>query len=184
MRAWAEQRLGHEAAAQIGSAAIEPRNGEPMDARAAEVLRELGGDPTGFRAHQLTTGETSAALVLTMNRWHRRKVLGRNPRALRRTFTLGEASALLALADTAGLGHLPLPDRARELAARLHAARPRRPDSGADDVRDPIGQPLEVHRQMADHIVTLLSPLADVLLASQQAAAPPRPGGDFVRGRR
>ena len=159
----------------VASAGVEAPDGAPMDPPSAEALRELGGDPTAFRSHRLTPADTAdAGLVLAMNRWHRRQVLERDPRALRRAFTLGEASRLLPLADLGGLDLLPVADRPAELAARLHTARARRADSGADDVRDPIGRPLAEHRAMAAQVAALLRPLADVLLAVPSAPPLPR----------
>jgi protein-tyrosine phosphatase len=113
-------------------------------------------------------------LVLTMTREHRRSVLQRDPRALRRVFTLAEAAALLPLADRTGLDLLPWDQRAGELAVRLDAARARRAGGSEDDIRDPIGQPLEVHREVAVTIAGEMRPLADVLLAPLSAPALPR----------
>ena len=74
--------------------------GSAMDPASARVLQELGGNPEGFRARQLTDQLAAAAdLTLTMTRDHRRDVLGRAPRAMSRTFTLREAAGLLGLLD-------------------------------------------------------------------------------------
>ena len=165
----------------VSSAGVEARDGVPMDPSSAAALRELGGDPDPFRSHRLTAADSERAdLVLAMNRWHRRQVLERDPRALRKAFTLGEAARLLPLADRTGLGLLPVPERAGELAARLHAARARRADSGADDVADPIGRPPAEHRAMAAQVAVLLRPLADVLLAAPRT--PPIPHRPLVSG--
>jgi hypothetical protein len=83
---------------------------------------------------------------------------------MRRVFTLTEAAGLLALVDRTGLDLVPGAQRARELAAR-----PYRPGGPGDDVRDPIGCPLEVHREVAARIAGALRPLADVLLAPAHA---------------
>jgi protein-tyrosine phosphatase len=172
LRAWVDDE---RADLTVASAGVEARDGAPMDPQSAAALRELGGDPTAFRSHRLTAADsTRAGLVLTMNRWHRRQVLERDPRALRKAFTLGEASRLLPLADRTGLALVPVPERPAELAARLHAARARRADSGADDVSDPIGRPAAEHRAMAAHVAALLRPLADVLLAVPSAPPIPR----------
>ena len=101
--------------------------GHPVHPEAARVLRDLGGDPAGFAARQLSPKIAGGAdLILTMTRAHRDAVLEMAPRQLRRTFTLAEAAALTEfgpaeVADLAGLRpHLP---------------------AGVDlDVADPIGQ--------------------------------------------
>ena len=174
LHAWAAEELGHSAPlVQVASAGTEAADGQPMDPRSAQAVAELGADPTGARARRLRPGDTADVdLVLTATRWHRRVVLELDPRALRRAFTLGEAARLLESADLTGLDLVPLEGRARELAVRLHAARSRRADVD-DDVRDPIGQSLEVHREVAAEIAGLLRPLADVLF--RQPARPPLP---------
>jgi protein-tyrosine phosphatase len=170
---WAHQELGERAAeVLITSAGVEAPDGRPMDADSRRALLEAGGDPDilgNHRSRPLDPAEvTEADLVLTMTRWQRRKVLARAPRALRRTFTLPEAADLLA---RSGPGpELPFEDRARELAGRLNAARATRQVSDRDDVRDPMGRPLEVHRAVAARIATELRPLADVLLTAEHSA--------------
>ena len=165
---WAASDLGPDAAGmQIASAGVEAPEGQPMDADSTRALIEVGGDPAALGAHRsraLTAAELEDVdLVLTMTRWHRRKVLGLAPRALRRTFTLPEASVLLELTDAGTLAGIPLDERARTLAAALNAARARRRVSDRDDVPDPVGRPLDVHRLVAARIATELRPVADVL---------------------
>ena len=173
MRAWAPAGAGIEATS-AGTRAV---TGSPMDSRAADALRRLGGDPSDFRARPLT-GEmaTEADLVLTMTRAHRTAVLKQNPRGLRRTFTLEEAAALLDRADLAGLPSVGR-ERARELALRLDAARRLRATTGADDVADPIGSTAHVHRQVAGRIAEALRPLAAVLLDTRIDAVGARSAG-------
>ena len=175
LRARATSALGAAAATVVvSSAGTEAPDGRPMDPDSAQAVAELGADPTGARSRRLGAGDTDGVdLVLTATRWHRRAVLELDPRALRRVFTLGEAVQLLGLADLTGLDLVPLEDRARELAARLHAARSRASD-GNYDVPDPIGQPLAVHRNTAARIAGLLRPLADVLFAPAQRPPLPR----------
>jgi protein-tyrosine phosphatase len=170
--AWVHQRLGTAAGAvHVYSAGTDAQDGQRMESRSAQALGELGGDPTGFTSRLLLSGEAEHAdLVLTMSRRHRHTLLKHAPRALRRTFTLPEAAALHELADTRGIKDLPLQDRAAELALRLNAARTRRRSAREDDVPDPIGRPLEEHRQVAAQIETCLTPLMEVLLAPAVAA--------------
>lgn len=71
--------------------------GEPMDVRAAGVLRGLGGDPEGFVARRLTEPMIrSAAMVLTATRDHRAQVSRMHPRAMKRTFTFRELAQILS----------------------------------------------------------------------------------------
>ena len=175
LRSWAERDLGAAAdrlrIAIAGTAAV----AGPMDERSAQALRELGGDPAGASGRPVTPELSAGAdLVLTMTREQRRAVLQVDPRGLRRVFTLAEASGLLGLADRTGLALLPPDERARELAARLNGARAYRPGGPDDDIRDPIGQPLEAHREVAARIAEELRPLADVLLAPARGPRLPR----------
>jgi protein-tyrosine phosphatase len=170
--AWAEHMLGAEATAvhvrSVGTDAVE---GREMDRRSARALAELGGSAAGFTSRTLGPGETEDAdLVLTMTRRHRHNVLKEAPRALRRTFTLPEAAALLRLVDTTGLEGLPLDGRALGLASLLDGARRVRPASAQDDVSDPIGRPYRVHQDVAAHISESLVPLADVLFRLPRTA--------------
>ena len=173
-RSWVERELDPLDGVRIESAGTAAADG-PMDRYAAQALRELGGEPDGAVARQLQTGKTADVdLVLTMTREQRREVLRRDPRAMRRVFTLAEAATLLPLIDRTGLDLLPPTERTQELAARMDAARARRAGGPDDDIRDPIGQSLEVHREVAAHIEAALRPLADVLLAPSTSPLLPR----------
>src|SRR4051812_48003489 len=112
------------ATVEIGSAGIDAPPDRAMDARSAKALIDLGGDPAGFRSRLFERSMAEEAdLVLTMSRRQRREVLEKDPRGLRRTFTLLEAADLLDHADLRGLRLMPLPERTRELGVRLDAAR-------------------------------------------------------------
>jgi protein-tyrosine phosphatase len=148
--------------------------GHGMDTSSAAVLLGLGGDPTGFRARQLTPGMvTKADLVLTMTGSHRREVLEASPRAMSRTFTLLEAAALLEDLPTEQLptgtdvdrrGHELMQALARRRAMR------RLSEPAWDDVKDPIGRPASVHLEMGDAIAGALGRVVDELVARRQAA--------------
>ncbi len=161
-RAYLDEVLG-EAAPQIEllSAGTQAVVGSAMHPHSALVLAGFGAQAEDFRAQQLTEAIPAGAdLILTMTRSHRRDVLGAAPRALARTFTLREAADVLRLIGDAGdLPGTTLPDRARKLVAEMAAARGRRQGGEADDVRDPIGQPLEVHAQVGEAIAEALLPL-------------------------
>jgi protein-tyrosine phosphatase len=167
---WAHDLLRQSpehAAVEIGSAGMNAAPGRAMDPRSADALTALGGDPAGFRSRLFERAMAEEAdLVLTMSRSQRREVLEKNPRGLRRTFTLVEAADLLGHADLTGLNLLPLAHRARELGLRLDTARARRPGGNSDDVPDPIGRSAAVHSDVAATIAAALRPLADVLFNS------------------
>jgi protein-tyrosine-phosphatase len=161
-----DRMLGRDAGlVQIVSAGTRAVVGAEMNPASARVLAELGGDPCGFRARQLTDEMAAGAdLTLTMTREHRHHVLGRAPRAMSRTFTLREAAGLLDLlkSDVCLAGSSP-EERARALVRAMAAARSCRPGSGADDVLDPICQPDEVHSHVGQLVVDALVPVLEHL---------------------
>jgi len=118
-----------------------------MHPDAARVLEELGGDPTGFAARQLTTKIASAVdLVISMTRAHRDAVLELAPRQLHRTFTLAEAARLVS-----------------EFGARdvkgLAALRPQLTPGDAADIPDPIGRDPDVFNRVGSLIAELMPPV-------------------------
>ncbi len=140
----AEQGFVDFEASSAGTRAV---IGHPIHAEAAVVLQQLGGDPTGFTARQLTARVASDAdLILTMTTAHRDRVLELSPHKLSKTFTLSEAYGLATqfnaqtISDFAGL-------------------RPRLPASGRLDVLDPIGQSTEVFESIGTQIAELLLPV-------------------------
>ncbi len=147
-RAYLQEALGETAGeVRLTSAGTQAVVGSAMHPDSALVLEGLGGDPAGFRARQLVDAMAiDADLALTMTRAHRREVLRLAPRALSRMFTLREAADLVRLiGDDVNPPGEGLADRARGLVRELHAACSHRQGSEADDVRDPIGLPPEVH---------------------------------------
>jgi low molecular weight protein-tyrosine phosphatase len=160
-RAYLDETLGDDASAvRLASAGTQAVVGSAMHPDSALVLRGFGGDPDGFVARQLAEGMVmDADLVLTLTRGHRRDVLTLAPRALARTFTLREAADLVSLLGDVEPAGETLAERARALVKDMAAARSRRESSSADDVADPIGQPLEAHQEAGDAIVAALLPL-------------------------
>jgi protein-tyrosine phosphatase len=173
-RAFLDDALGASAVAvATSSAGTHAVVGEGMNASSALVLSGLGGDPTGFRARQLTADMVNAAdLTLTMTRRHRREALKLAPRAMFRTYTLREAADLLG---NVALAPLPsadtLDERARALVAALGAQRAtrRRTDHDADDVFDPIGSRAEVHQEVGEQIFDALIPLLQAICGTGRA---------------
>jgi protein-tyrosine-phosphatase len=144
----------------VDSAGTEAVAGAPMDADAAAVARDLGASTDGFSAYELTPAAVEAAdLVLTATREHRAAVVRLVPGAARYAFTMAEFARLTAAVPPAGLAGLAAVERARALVAvagKLRGTvRPDNPDD--DDIPDPVGRPVEVHRKVAALIATVLA---------------------------
>jgi protein-tyrosine-phosphatase len=181
-RAYLDEVLGEDAGAiRLVSAGTRAVVDSDMHPDSALVLRGLGAEPGDFRARQLIEGFVRQAdLTLTMTRAHRSDVLALAPRALARTFTLREAADLLGLVgeDENLPGDGPT-DRGRRLVQEMAAARSRRHGGANDDIRDPIGRPVEVHGEaggaIADTLIPILDRLADAV--AQQPMRSVGPGG-------
>ena len=160
-RAFLDEILGDRSdVIRLVSAGTRAMVGSAMHPDSELVLRGLGAEPDDFRARQFDGRMAAEAdLVLTMTRAHRRDVLHGAPRALARTFTLREAADLLRLVDDAEPDGVDFLDRARDLVAAMAATRSRRQSAQDDDVRDPIGLPLEVHQEVGEAIVESLLPI-------------------------
>jgi protein-tyrosine phosphatase len=161
-RAFLDEMLGDDAAAiRLVSAGTRAVVDAPMHPDSGLVLGGLGGDAGGHRARQLTDGmATAAELTLTMTRSHQRAVLGLAPRALARTFTLREAADLVRiLGDGVHPAGETFAERARALVGHLAAARARRSGGEDDDIRDPMGLPVDVHQEVGEAIAESLLPV-------------------------
>ena len=178
-RAYLDELLGEDASAiRLVSAGTRAVVGSAMHPDSALVLLGLGAEPGDFRARQLVdVHAVEADLTLTMTRGHRRDVLALAPRALARTFTLREAAALIGLVDEdADLPGDDLGERARSLVQAMAAARSRRHGGEDDDIRDPIGRPVDVHEEVGDAITEALLPVLR-RFAALLLAADARPAG-------
>jgi len=139
--------LGATSGIRASSAGTRAVIGHPVHPDAARTLLDLGGDPAGFSARQLTPAiAADADLVITMTREHRDAVLELAPRQLRRTFLLTEAAALITRFD---------PDCIKDLAA----LRPQLRVDEVADVPDPIGQDPAVFERVGTQIAELLAPI-------------------------
>ena len=154
---WARFPAGAEI--ETSSAGIRALRGHPMDAPSANVLKELGGDPSGHAATQLTGALVDRAdLILTATSEHRADILREVPAAMRRTFTLREFARLgeSARHDPAG----SLADRVSVVGAQRGLAGPAGP---GDEIGDPFGAALDVVRlcgkQISDAVDGVLSVL-------------------------
>ncbi len=161
-RAFLDEAVGaDEALVRIESAGTRAVVGSGVHPDSSAVLTSLGGDPGGFVARQLTDGHAAVAdLTLTLTRAHRRSVLNRAPRALSRTFTLREAADIVAaLGDDLEPPGDDFTERARAFVKAMAGARSHRHSGDADDVRDPIGRPIEVHEEVGELIAASLLPV-------------------------
>jgi protein-tyrosine phosphatase len=165
--------------------------GEPMNPPAARQVRQRGGDPSGFRARQVTAAMIdSSDLILCATADQVARVLELRPSAEHRTFVLGEFGRLLADVD---LGALPPPtgaptaayDRGVALVAAVDATRggapadgrarsSRRLPSPADNLTDPWGRPEREYARVADLIEATVGPLASALTGSGASPAADR----------
>lgn len=118
--------------------------GHPIHPDAALVLEQLGGDPSGFVARQITPKIASGAdLILTMTKAHRDAVLEFAPHRLNCTFSIAEAAGLIS-----NLG--------AESIADLAVLRPHLGQSSVTDINDPIGQDVDVFSSIGSQIADVL----------------------------
>lgn len=151
---------------RVSSAGVRGWVGAPMDASAAAELRRLGGDPSTFRARDLSAVDLSRTdLILTATREHRSYVLQETPRALRRTFTLLELAHLVGVADDVVRGQLGRPHQLVEAASTARGAA----TLTAYDVADPYGGPPEVHAAAATTVQGAVLAIARGLTAPESA---------------
>ena len=161
-RVYLQERLGEDSSAiRLVSAGTRAVTGSAMHPDTQLVLAGFGARPENFRARQLHERDAAAAdLTLAMTRRHRQVVLEVVPRALAGTFTLREAADLLrGMAADAPVEGNDFPARARSLVQGMAAVRGRRESWRDDDIRDPIGQPLDVHQEIGDAVAEALVPV-------------------------
>ncbi|SEM30665.1 arsenate reductase/protein-tyrosine-phosphatase family protein [Rhodococcus maanshanensis] len=149
------ERLAIAIAAELGPAAPGARTlsaesagtralvGFPMEPVAAEVVRGLGGDPSGFVARRLRTELIERAdLVLAMSESVRDEVVRLVPEAAPRTFTLPEAHRIVWLTGARTV---------REMAAGRDNVRP-----GGESISDPVGLRREAFERVGEEIAEAL----------------------------
>jgi protein-tyrosine phosphatase len=137
------------AASSVGTRALA---GYGMDAASAFVLRELGGDPDGHVARQLSPDELATAdLVLTSDSGNRGIVVRERPALLHRAFTLREFARLAAGLEPPGE---QADDALRAQVSAIARRRGTLPQTGpgADEIGDPFGAPLPVVRASAEQV--------------------------------
>ncbi len=169
--ALAELLPGADDLVQVTSAGTRAVVDAPVHPDSALAVGERGGDVAGFAARQLRAHMVAEAdLVLTMTTEHRTAVLGMEPRALQRSFTLREAADLAELVAPAPEAGQAAPG-ARSLAQRMAAARSRRAPGAVDDIDDPVNRPLAAHRDAVEAISACLDRLLPVVVADLRGRA-------------
>jgi protein-tyrosine phosphatase len=122
---------------------------------ASAVLREWDADDAGFRSRRLDADAVARAdLILTADRPQRSICVTLVPAAASRAFTLRQFARLVAAVDPATLPDGDPVTRADALVSEAHLARgEQQPVSAdADDLRDPVGLPVEAFRECARQI--------------------------------
>jgi len=159
-----EHRASSSPRILVHSAGTGAVTGSAMDERAAAQLLANGGDPTGFRARDLTPDLVAESdLILTATRDHRGKVAVMYPKALRRVFTFRDFADLVGGVD--GLNTLvPQGDSVaqgdsrawvRQVTEQAAARRGLNPplELGQADIVDPFRREDEVFVTMAQQAV-------------------------------
>jgi protein-tyrosine phosphatase len=126
--------------------------GRYLSSETIETATEKGLDAEALRPRQLTAEMLREAdLIVTMTRDHAAEVLDLAPEVAEKTFTLKELSTLLASSPASEASTQR--DGVVARIAELHLRRASGPVAGAiEDVRDPLGLPMEVYREVAADI--------------------------------
>lgn len=157
--------------ATVSSAGTNAMVDSPMDERAAAFALQLGADPAGHLARQLSAEELREAdLVLVASREHRRAVVELLPRAARTAFTLREFARLLGTIndqDRAEVSAQSEPDvrlaTLVELAASNRGVAELPQDPSEDDVTDPFRRSDEVYAESVEQLLPAVRTIGPVL---------------------
>jgi protein-tyrosine-phosphatase len=151
LRAALRERLG-DAAPAVTSAGTAGWDGSGAMEESILAARERGVDIGTHLARRLLPEMVEGAdLVLCMAADHREAIVGAWPGTEAKTFTIKELVRLLEATSPVG-----------SLAARVAAAADARNGSPSpiEDVRDPLGDPIRVYREVADELRDLSGRLA------------------------
>ncbi|GGC67115.1 hypothetical protein IEU95_03580 [Hoyosella rhizosphaerae] len=150
-RFWADTHNAKIDSSSVGTHALV---GHPIDELAAQALRELGGDPSDFEAKQLTPQLAAEAdLILTMQQFHRDRVLAAAPTAMLRTFMLSEAAIIVEETEARTVKDMAL--------ARMRVPHAR----NSPGVADPFDQSIDTHRDIAAEIATKIATVLSALVS-------------------
>lgn len=162
---------------EVSSAGTRALVGAPIEPGSVEALGAVEAHAAGFAARQVTTALLQDAdLVVTATQRHRHEVVSLLPRALRRTFSLGELADLLRDADVgvemaalevhppagSGLSDASWAARLAALAwSRRGRSTIRQPDES--DIPDPYGRGSAAYALMSHEIEAQLGVVAEAL---------------------
>ncbi len=148
---------------EVGSAATMDWSGRPAHQHAIAVMAERGLDLSAHRSRRLSHHLVDESdLIVAMTRNHGWAVAARSEAKAAATFLPAELGRLAVQA-----GNRRSAD-AGAWVARLHALRRTWADTrpfgrAADEIPDPIGEPLACFRDTADRLHRELSPAAECL---------------------
>jgi protein-tyrosine-phosphatase len=137
-------------------------DGIPPTDEAVLVMAERGIDISEHHSSRVDVERLRAAdLVVAMARMHIREALVQGPDVLAHTFTLKE---LVRRGQEAG----PRADGEEIMAWLGRMGGERAPidylgDKGADDIADPVGQPMRVYKKTAKELERLISGLVELV---------------------
>jgi protein-tyrosine phosphatase len=170
----------HPATASVSvvSAGTHARTDLPMHPHALEALRERGIDGRSFRTRTLTAPHVSGAdLVLTATRQQRGACVQLHPAAVGRTFTLRQFARyapVLLQSESFTRAVEPTTSAAERLRAALTSVsdlRDRLPVAGeADDLPDPVRQPVQAFRDCGAELSRTWAAIAAVIAPGRPAA--------------
>lgn len=152
----------------IESAGTRALAGQDMQEGSHEALEAVGADASGFVSRQLTHSMLDDVdLVITATQRHRRDVVTLNPRALRRTFSLGELADLLRTADLRPDGGPPWAAVVAERARDQRGQSPVR-SAAESDIPDPYLLGPEAYALMTHAVESYLLLVASALRPPQR----------------
>ena len=147
----------------IESAGTRAMVGAPIEDGSVLALESVGADTSAFVSRQLThVMLDDADLVITATQKHRGDAVSLNPRALRRTFSLGELADLLRTADLSDESDRPWAAVVAAAARDQRGQAPVRPASQSD-IPDPYGRGAAAYALMTREIETHLLVVASAL---------------------
>lgn len=154
----------------VESAGTRALVGADIEPGSVAVLRTLGADTEGFASRQLVPAMLDAAdLVITATQKHRGDAVALHPRALRKTFTLGELADLVRDADLAGSPEAaqagpdtPWASVVGEVARGRRGLHPAR-SADESDIPDPYGRDAAAYDLMSTEIESQLPVVVDAL---------------------
>jgi len=154
LRAALVERLG-EAAPEVSSAGTAGWDGSGAMEESIRSAEERGVDIRGHQARKLRGAMLEdAELIVCMAAEHREAIVGAMPDLETKTFTIKELVRLLERSPAAG----SLKTRVAAAAAARNGSSPK-----AEDVRDPLGEPIDGYREVADELYDLSGRLAVAL---------------------